>query len=55
MTLSQWHAHDNECEGGSSSGNSTESSTREGSGDIQSGNLEATSLLNAGKKFYNNK
>ena len=51
----QWHAHDNDCEGGSSSGNSTESSIREGSGDIQGGNLEATSSLNRGKKFYNNK
>lgn len=55
IPLSQWHAHDNDCEGGSSSGNSTESSIREGSGDIQGGNLEATSSLNRGKKFYNNK
>ena len=47
IPLSQWHAHDN--------GNSTESSIREGSGDIQGGNLEATSSLNRGKKFYNNK
>lgn len=55
IPLSQWHAHDNDCEGGSSSGNSTESSIREGSGDIQGGNLEATSSLNRGKKSYNNK
>ena len=51
IPLSQWHAHDNDCEGGSSSGNSTESSIREGSGDIQGCNLEATSSLNRGKNM----
>lgn len=56
IALSQWHAHDNKCEGVSSSGKSKEStgSTHEGSGDIQDGNLEATSSLNGGK-FHNNK
>lgn len=50
--MSEWHAHDNKCEGGAScSGSSEESCIHDGSAEINGENLKTPSLLNRGTKF----
>ena len=50
--MSEWHADDNNCEGGVSSGSVEESCFHDGSAEIDGcGSLKTPSLLKRGKKF----